>query len=83
MPLCASPLFPQATICQEWPGTPAGQQTVSIWDVGVSQLTSPTSVLPGLNCVVEYSGGIKSLTGFSPSRDRARTVFATAGSRMP
>ena len=40
-------LLPQATTCQLWPGMPEGQVAVLICAVGVSQLTSPTSVLPG------------------------------------
>ena len=47
IPLWAMPDLPQATFCQEWPGEPEGQVAAVIWAVGVSQLTSPTSVEPG------------------------------------
>ena len=38
---------PRDTFCQEWPGEPLAKVTAVNWAVGVSQLTSPTSVEPG------------------------------------
>ena len=46
-PLWAMLLFPQATFCQLCPGLPEGTVTAVNCAVGVSQLTSPTSVEPG------------------------------------
>ncbi len=45
-PLCPMDVAPIETFCQEWPGAPAAKQDVPICAVGVSQLTSPTSVEP-------------------------------------
>lgn len=33
--LCARDVFPQATTCHEWPGTPAGHAAISACAVGV------------------------------------------------
>ena len=48
IPLWPMELRPMDTFCQEWPGLPLAQVAVVNWAVGVSQLTSPTSVEPGL-----------------------------------
>lgn len=53
MPLYAMLLLPQATVCHVCRGMPLGHVAVSIYAAGVSQLTSPTSVLPAVKPVPE------------------------------
>ena len=65
MPLCATGVLPCATVCHVWNGVPTAQVATRAWTVGVTQLTSPTSVDPSPPWLGLSSGATKSHNGSS------------------